>query len=531
MEGVHPLRASEDEQVPNEIEHCQSDTEPSNPSPDGQNDRSDQVKSKQVPELSTNRFECGWGWGTWLPSSTAIQEAAAGAFRDVQELRQSLQEVLSADDKETGSDTEPAITAQQNSPKEPLSSDCRAVLDRLEGKENPLAAGLKVVDDHVGLLAEGVAGLAGTLWGGARTTSTHVAGQVETSLKHFGQSAIQLLDGGLDLDRQPPNSHPAADAPLTFATCFQGCGGLERCEELEELSSESARCCNRLRADLSPAACQRMDEELAALAPLFELKEGEEKSCIDERGENDLPVAKGHAMIAEFCNKATRRAQKLRQGGTATHADLAAIQSGAVLALARLVVLYVERLLNLGQSLAAFSRNRRPAEDHIQWSLQSLSSAVLLRNQVLRMILAIEELAQANSAILAEAASEVQTKRADQPADSVNIADNSARSGLQDQAEPSQSAVSALHEAPGSILIKNQQSQEDAHPETDADKKVEHEEADSRQDEPEAAVLLSAQATLAECCSAAKARVFEGFHKLIYVVLLASQESFPDPGE
>ena len=83
----------------------------------------------------------------------------------------------------------------------------KAVLDRLEGRENPLAAGFKVlahprshlictidpglpddrrgvlrqfstaqaVDDHVGLLAEGVAGLAGTLWGSARTASTHVA--------------------------------------------------------------------------------------------------------------------------------------------------------------------------------------------------------------------------------------------------------------------------------------------------------------------------------------------------------------------
>ncbi len=49
-------------------------------------------------------------------------------------------------------------------------------------------------------------------------------------VQHFGQSAIQLLDGGLDLDTQPSSSHPAADAPLTFATCFQGCGGLEKCE-------------------------------------------------------------------------------------------------------------------------------------------------------------------------------------------------------------------------------------------------------------------------------------------------------------
>ncbi|BDA47447.1 hypothetical protein COCOBI_10-2950 [Coccomyxa sp. Obi] len=479
-----------------------------------------------------NRHKGGWGWGTWLPSSTAIQEAAAGAFRDVQELRQSLQEVLSVDDNETESDTEPTITPQQaDLPKEPLSSDCRAVLDRLEGKENPLTAGLKAVDDHVGLLAEGVAGLAGTLWGGARTASTHVAGQVESGLKHFGQSAIQLLDGGLDMDRQPPGSQPAADAPLTFATCFQGCGGLERCEELEELSSESARCCNRLRANLNPAARLRMDEELAALAPLFELKEGQEGSCINEGVDNDLPIAKGHATIAEFCNKATRRAQKFTRGSRATHADLAAIQSGAVLALARLVVLCVERLLTLGQSLAAFSRSRAPAEDLIQWPVKSQSSAVLLRNQVLRMILAIEELAQANSAVLAEAASEAQTNRAGQPEDSHEIADNTAGSGSQDQGEPSNSAASAMHEAPSSIVEQNQESKENIHPQSDADKKDDLEEANSKQDEREAAMLSSAQATLAECCSAAKAQVFEAFHKLIYVVLLAAQEASPDPKE
>ncbi len=74
MEGVHPPRAPEAEQLANETKHCQSDAEPSNPCQDGQHLKSDQVQDKEVPELSTNRFEGGWGWGTWLPSSTAIQE-------------------------------------------------------------------------------------------------------------------------------------------------------------------------------------------------------------------------------------------------------------------------------------------------------------------------------------------------------------------------------------------------------------------------------------------------------------------------
>lgn len=117
-------------------------------------------------------------------------------------------QALAIDDTASEKNAEPTASTQQRSPEEQLSQERKAVLDRLEGEDNPLAAGLKVlahlhlhltprvpkiiwnekvlrnhfnvqaVDDHVGLLAEGVAGLAGTLWGGARTASTHVAVQV-----------------------------------------------------------------------------------------------------------------------------------------------------------------------------------------------------------------------------------------------------------------------------------------------------------------------------------------------------------------
>lgn len=36
----------------------------------------------------------GWGWAVWLPSSAVLQQAAAGALRDVQELKKSFQQVL-----------------------------------------------------------------------------------------------------------------------------------------------------------------------------------------------------------------------------------------------------------------------------------------------------------------------------------------------------------------------------------------------------------------------------------------------------
>jgi len=162
-------------------------------------------------------------------------QAAVGALRDVQELKESLQQVncfivvfsiapclayryldhfsdvicqmqaLAMDETDTEDDTDPNTSTQQSLPEEDASQNYKPVLDRLEGSDNPLAASLKVlvllfkrfafnnncsfhsqgcraaceagsflmqaVDGQVGLLAEGVAGLAGTLWSGARTAS------------------------------------------------------------------------------------------------------------------------------------------------------------------------------------------------------------------------------------------------------------------------------------------------------------------------------------------------------------------------
>ncbi len=141
------------------------------------------------------------------------------------------------------------------------------------------------------------------------------------NMQLFGRVAIELLDGGLEAELHAAQGRPATEAPFNFTTCYHGCGGLKssevhyrmstfvRCwaevicitqsqfsskqfgqfgkllsayqtvknavmflQELEELCSESARLCNRLRAKLEPEACLQMDQELAALAPIFQLK-------------------------------------------------------------------------------------------------------------------------------------------------------------------------------------------------------------------------------------------------------------------
>lgn len=65
-------------------------------------------------------------------------------------------------------------------------------------------------------------------------------------MQHCGQSAIQLLDGGMDLNEQA-----AREAPLTFATCFQGCGGHQKCEVWYILDIASLTCCLNKNAEIT----------------------------------------------------------------------------------------------------------------------------------------------------------------------------------------------------------------------------------------------------------------------------------------
>ncbi|KAK9905900.1 hypothetical protein WJX75_008467 [Coccomyxa subellipsoidea] len=398
---------------------------------------------------ATDTHNGAWGWSTWLPSGEAIHEAAVGALRDVQELKDSLQQALAIDDTASEKNAEPTASTQQRSPEEQLSQERKAVLDRLEGEDNPLAAGLKAVDDHVGLLAEGVAGLAGTLWGGARTASTHVAVQVESSLK-----------------------------------------------ELEEFSSECARLCNRVRATLDAEACSRMDEELTALAPTFEIKEEE----VGSRRESDehVPIAKGHSKILEFSRKGCARAEKLGEGGSASMAE---IQSAAALALARLATLCIERLLALGRSLLAYARSRCSAEDGIDWPLNnSAASAEMLRIEVVQLMLGIGDLAHAYEAALTQAAARAQGVNA-------YAAELTDSSGAQEQNTQSGPEVT------------NRENEKSGAMEAEAAK----EENEAKEDIAGPTENSAAQSPVGGCCSEAIAELKESFHGLLYVVLLSAQ--------
>jgi len=72
-------------------------------------------------------------------------------------------------------------------------------------------------------------------------------------LQTVGRNAAQLLDpqfawgkaGRMSAAAAGGRNYSASDWAATFDSCFELYGGLQACEELEQLSSECAHVCNR----------------------------------------------------------------------------------------------------------------------------------------------------------------------------------------------------------------------------------------------------------------------------------------------
>ncbi|KAK9819865.1 hypothetical protein WJX72_003448 [[Myrmecia] bisecta] len=374
----------------------------------------------------------------------SLREVAAGAARDVRELTDSFQQVL------------------------------QEVLERLQGEDTSLELGLAAIDDQVEQLAQGVSQTFGSLWGGARgvlrgglTYGQRVAERLEEAaaaaakelaetveegvrdassglaaaagntrrvggllasraehgLEEFGRQAIELLEGDL-----PPGGAAArriAGEEATFDHCFYIYGGRQSLEELEALSNECARVCNRLRARLPDADKAQLDSTLTMLSPLFNLEGqagGDEAAAGAEGGAAvDSPLARGHAVVVELRNAGVAKASKLvtelserstrpaattapglagTQGAPADSEQAEALQrvrGEGVRCLGELAALCVERMLALARSVSAQFRFSRPTDDDIQWPPGCKDKAALLCAQAKLMLTDLETLASAKA--------------------------------------------------------------------------------------------------------------------------------------
>lgn len=247
---------------------------------------------------------------------------------------------------------------------------------------------------------------------------------------------------------------------VSAALQLQPCCHMPPCDPRAPAKPHAAllrRLANRLRTVLAEAERAALDQTLATLAPLFDLRSthpadsalagdgGAPAGLADVPAATSAAVAAGHSVIEEQAAAGCERAEALAQAAgdsaaqlvaaapaagaagpeSAQHADhgqppaagpvgepapaapaaakaLTALHADGVRSLAELCSLCLERLLALSRSLSAFYRYGKPADDHITWPASCEATGLLLRAQALRMLEDLQALAAAYGAALSQ---------------------------------------------------------------------------------------------------------------------------------
>jgi hypothetical protein len=83
---------------------------------------------------------------------------------------------------------------------------------------------------------------------------------------------VQALDEKAARLFDPEVQPGPADPRATYAHFWRECGGQQSLDELESLSNECARACNRRRSKLDVPGQERLDRAFASLAPTFDVQ-------------------------------------------------------------------------------------------------------------------------------------------------------------------------------------------------------------------------------------------------------------------
>lgn len=227
----------------------------------------------------------------------------------------------------------------------------------------------------------------------------------------------------------------------------------------EPVLSTPRRLANRLRTMLPEEERAALEQELARLAPLFDLrsthpadgaltaKDGTPEALAGVPAATLAAVAAGHSVVEEQAAAGCERAEALAQAAADNAAQLVAaapsvdasaaaegaaggggdqqaaagpagapafaapaaikalagLHADGVRSLAELCSLCLERQLALARSLSAFYRYGKPADDHISWPASCEASGLLLRAQALCMLEELRAMAAAYGAALSQA--------------------------------------------------------------------------------------------------------------------------------
>lgn len=258
----------------------------------------------------------------------------------------------------------------------------------------------------------------------------------------LGRTARGFFEAGLP----GPEKKGYQVQELSFRECYQIYGGQQAFDELEALSNECARLCNRIRATLADDDKANLDKTLALLAPMFDLNS--EQPCNAPCGKQEVPAAlsRGHAMIVDVaaagCARADAMVTDVRNNATqleaarghplegtidtpsdsssetgptcalSTTSDqaLKAIRIEGVKRIAEVTSLCMERLHALGRGIQLQFRFGRPANDGISWPTAPELKAELLRGQASQMLYEVRTVTDSFTAALLLAGNELCTR-------------------------------------------------------------------------------------------------------------------------
>eukprot|EP01026_Neomeris_dumetosa_P047494 TRINITY_DN4082_c0_g1_i3.p1 TRINITY_DN4082_c0_g1~~TRINITY_DN4082_c0_g1_i3.p1 ORF type:complete len:533 (+),score=100.64 TRINITY_DN4082_c0_g1_i3:448-2046(+) len=388
-------------------------------------------KEEEVVGVQEGGNDQGQGWGFGLFAKTVLQ--------DTRQLGDSLSQAFTGivqfgEDKET---SEKAGSSSGVDGEDDIDFD--AELKRLEGKDNNLQIGLKAIDEQVENLADGAVKALGSLWGGvsgavkggirkgqqiadttlkelrpmekvkmAQEYSSKIITQAEKGLEEMGKQMLaDMVTGDDELETQQTNQQTEGTT-VNFESCFYVFGGQQYYEELESLSNECARLCNRSRQKMTEQEKKELESNITEIGKVFDLEqhlEGESVTQPSCNGDFQLgqPLMHAYEPLAHLCKKSVEKAKDLyevlskEQNSQQSEIQeestinkgaeyLIQIQEKGVKLLSELCSAGVDRLLNLGKSVNARFRLNEPLNDGIQWPEDSILLANLLRGQIKQLL-------------------------------------------------------------------------------------------------------------------------------------------------
>jgi len=254
----------------------------------------------------------------------------------------------------------------------------------------------------------------------SRTRPEFKLGQTLTDVakgaSSFIQSGLAPMDDGDDdtvgvdgttTDNNNSNDKKSQSA-MTFSELYQLFGGEEAEQDLEGLSSECSRLCNKYRASIrnDKSASTAFEALLSSLQPIYDLEASSGAEVVSSSQPSAIQLEKGHQIITNMVSSAIDRANSIRKemqekrkqedNSKDNNDDGKKEQDGkhkkmvemeGRKRLAEVAAVCTERLLALGRSVHMIKKTGRPSDDGIAWPRDdAVSTSLLLRGQAEVMV-------------------------------------------------------------------------------------------------------------------------------------------------